>query len=284
VRPPAAATLVLILGLSLPAAAEPRPTRSELLRLSTAYVVEFERAFSRIVGTERYQQTIRRGERNQDRRMRQIESEIFFAGIGDGLAWMTIRNVLTVDGQAVPSSHDRIMDALNGGIRENRARLKALADESARYNLGAVERNFNDPTLTLTFLDPRFRDRFRFEIDGRDEVDGTAVSRIAFRETVRPTLIRNERDGSNAPASGELLIDDDGRVWQSALKVATRSDTTAEIRVRYEFESKLEMLVPRTMDEDYRGSARNGATLISCHASYSNYRRFETSGRIVGTP
>ena len=41
------------------------------------------------------------------------------------------------------------------------------------------------------------------------------------------------------------------------------------------------MYVPAVMDEDYRSGSRTTVILISCHAEYSDYKRFDTSIRIV---
>ena len=61
-------------------------------------------------------------------------------------------------------------------------------DESARYNIGNVERNINMPTLPLALLTPAHRARFAFELEKRDET--TARWSSSRRRRGRPTSRR----------------------------------------------------------------------------------------------
>ena len=134
-----------------------------------------------------------------------------------------------------------------------------LADASARYNIGQLHRNFNDPTLALLFLEPASQKRFRFSEQGQDTVDGVPLRRIAFEERGRPTIIRDARSHRDAPSSGTLLIADDGRVMRSELRLRVPRDTTSMIRVTFGDEPKLGMLVPRLMEEEYRTARTRGS-------------------------
>ena len=51
----------------------------------------------------------------------------------------------------------------------------------------------------------------------------------------------------------------------------------------YVRDERLDLLVPSVMNEDYRyrDTAERKMLFISARAVYSNFRRFETSGRIV---
>jgi hypothetical protein len=62
-----------------------------------------------------------------------------------------------------------------------------------------------------------------------------------------------------------------------------KGDVVATIRVAYRLDDRLRIMVPATMDEDYRFRDKDDRRLmfITAHASYSDYRRFETSARIV---
>jgi hypothetical protein len=55
---------------------------------------------------------------------------------------------------------------------------------------------------------------------------------------------------------------------------------TAVITVNYGRNSKLDMMVPMTMHESYSG-LKGIPEWVECEATYTNFRRFETSGRIV---
>jgi len=52
--------------------------------------------------------------------------------------------------------------------------------------------------------------------------------------------------------------------------------------VTYQRDRKLDMWVPARMRETYLETAASTVVeRVSCEATYSNFRRFETSGRIV---
>jgi len=257
---------------------QPSESLAPLLARAGASVDRLEDNYSRIVGAEDYLQTLQTGAgRTQGRH---LQSEVFFVRIDESSAWMMVRNVLTVDGRAVPGARDRIMAALADRSPGRTARLRALADEGARYNIGRLQRNFSDPILAVTFLDSSRQRRFSFKGDGQTIIDGTPLRRLIFEERTRPTLIRNGRTGEDIPSGGTLELAADGQVRRSELSVEVDQQTTAGIRVRFDPDAKLEMLVPALMEEDYRVAGRTD-TVITCKAVYSDFRRFETAVRIV---
>ena len=66
-----------------------------------------------------------------------------------------------------------------------------------------------------------------------------------------------------------------------------RVKTSASITVTYAFEPKLGILVPAEMLETYEAPMRSAftgednMTKVNCRATYSDFKRFETSGRLV---
>lgn len=251
-----------------------------LLERAREYVAQFTRDFKLLVGDEDYQQTLR--DSSRERRHRNLLSEVFFVGVEAGAGSLTVRSTQEVDGRRVRNSSDRIREALSGGA-DGRGRLRALADEGARYNLGSLERNFNDPTLALLFAGRDVQRRFSFRNAGTALVNNIRTTRVGFRERERPTLIRDGRTTNDIPASGTLFISDDGTVWQTELTLETGSGTIATVRVSYRRDERLDLLVPAVMNEDYQYRERPGGRtmFITCRAVYSNFRRFETSGRVV---
>jgi len=170
----AAVTAAAIVRVPAAAHADAQPLTSVLARAG-AYVDGLEQSFSQVIGAEDYQQTVLApGGRTESRNQ---QSEVFFVRLDEASAWMMVRNVLKVDGRPVRGSHDRIMDALSGSSPQHRARLRALADEGARYNIGNVRRNFSDPMLALTFLDQARQPRFAFADAGPTAVDLTGAAR-----------------------------------------------------------------------------------------------------------
>lgn len=267
--------------------AQPRdgdPELQEAIQKAGTYVLGVRGEYSKILGVEHYQQTVRRSTVHRGSRSRHIESEVFFTEVGQPPIFITARSARRVDGRSVPGAHQRITDVLSSGSAETRqSRLTALAAEGARYNLGAVGRTFNDPTLALMFVGEELRSRFRFFRDDRRTDKGQTVTRLRFQEVSRPSLIRDERDDIDADIKGWMDVADDGRVLQTELSVAIATRVVARVRVDFAFDQHLGMLVPVAMNEDYRnddGSSR-GVTLIACTARYSSYRRFDSSIRIL---
>jgi hypothetical protein len=262
--------------------AAPAPSSADdleqLLERAARYATSFTQEFRSVISSERYQQVQTEPGRRQ--RMRQLRSEVFFVTLDDGGS-MTVRSVEQVDGRPIPDSHNRVAAALGAARHESRRALRVLADEGARFNLGNITRNFSDPTLALLFATAERQPRFRFQQGARERIGDALTTRLDFVERQRPTLIHDGRSGAGLPVSGALYVGDDGRIWQTDLRVqSTRINAT--LRVHYTAEPRLGMLVPAAMDEEYLFDGDTGRSIrISCRAEYSNFRRFETSGRIV---
>jgi hypothetical protein len=275
----AAATIAALSVAAHPAYAE-TPRLTELLSRVGANVARFKSEFSLILGVERYEQTLRNTDGRT--RARQLLSDVFFyRPATDGPA-MTVRMIKVVDGRMIEGSTDRIEQALALPPGARTEKLRALADAGAQYNLGDLQRNFNEPTVALMFGATDFQERFRFSLESTDELGDETVYAITYREVQRPTVIRDARTGADIPASGRLWMTAEGVVKQTELHL-DRDDTTVTIRVSYQVDPRLGAMVPATMDEDYRYRDKNTRRFIfvTAHAAYSDYRRFETSVRIV---
>jgi hypothetical protein len=249
------------------------------------WVESFERDFISVVADERYDQfASNQGE--ADREHRQIRSELLFLRPEAGESWVAVRNVLsyTDDGEPtveVPNSRDRLMSVLAAGRLNGRTALRRLADESARFNIGGMARNFNTPTLALQFLDDAHRDRFRFRIDGGERIAGDDVWRLAYKERSHPTIVQaNFRD---TELEGQIWTRaSDGAIVRTHLELTAKprgelSGLVTTITVEYSHDEKLDRMVPSSMQEEHVG----GGHRVSGSAVYSNYRVFETSARVV---
>lgn len=286
-----AAFLVGVLGAEIPAqSVPPAPLRAILVR-AAAYVERFERKFALVVAEEDYRQQIGTGpwQMLPPERVRHTRAEVVFLWMPDEHLWLAARNVLAVNGSAVPESTRRVEDALTdrSGRRE---RLKRIRADSFRYNLGEIYRDINDATFALQFLDTRLQGRFRWELEAR-ETGSSDVARIAFTERARPTLIRRENK-VDLPATGKVWIESgSGVIRRTRLAVADpERRTRATIDVEFTDVPNADVLVPVAMDESYtqqllepaRGFLWRPVTeTILGRATYSNFRRFETSGRLI---
>src|SRR5262249_44893106 len=154
------------------------------------------------------------------------------------------------------------------------ARVLARAvQESSRYNIGTIRRNFNVPMLALQFLDRAMASRFRFEELPPEHIGGVLARVLRYRETTRPSIIT--ADGVDAPARGRFWLEpESGGVLQTELTI---SNPRGDIRIRtwYGPDQRLAIRVPVRMAETYDYSERL-YDYIECEATYGNFRRFET--------
>jgi hypothetical protein len=293
----------LVCASAVRATSAPSPPHDEPVPLSVVleraarYVHEFESAFALVIGDETYTQhvLIGQGAMSPPATSRTIRSELLFMWIPEDQHWLSIRNVLMVNGKRVTDGEAGLEAALKQPLSERESRLHRLAEHSAQFNIGSIYRNFNNPTLALQFLDSTYQSRFMFTIKeedrGRPSADAP-IRRIDFTELQRPTLIGEQ--GQDRPAVGSLSVRvTDGAVVRSTLNVAGgRTAPEVSITVDYRSDPKLEMWVPSRMEERYQSvvlgenaaSTMRGVTRfnsIRAIATYSNFRRFETSGHLI---
>jgi hypothetical protein len=305
----------------------------ELMPRVGAYIQRYAEQMSLVIGVEHYAQWLQRedlgGAGGSGRAIaRQLVAEFALVRVGND--WDGFRDVYEVDGKRVADAKDRMaklfIESPAGAVEQSRK----IAAESSRYNMGAVQRNFNVPTVALFFLSAANQGRFRFTKDKDAQVSGVRVWKVKYEELQRPTIIRTS-SGKDMPVKGEAWIDPvDGRVMKTHMQIDSempvtptlpagrRSSsgprtvkTTASITVTYAVEPKLRILVPAEMLETYeapmtyavdakegiplpaqmlgtpedpRGSAITGGDVmikVNCRATYSDFKRFETSARIV---
>ena len=279
-----AACLVLALSVAaIPAATQERePDFKTVLRRAGDYASEYHRQLSAMVGEEWYVQRagpdlappslIPRG--RAEKRERVLKSD--FAIVHDGGVWLGVREVFEIDGEKVAGERGRLQRLLSDTSMSAGARVRALADQQARLNLGELYRTINVPTLALGFLLPDRQPRFRYKRSGAAEEAGTPVWIVTFQERDRPTLIRTP-EGEDMLSSGTFWIDPrTGAVLRSELRTGARKRVSSIILVGYRHHDRFDMFLPDDMNELYITSRER----IEGHATYSNFRRFEVETRI----
>ena len=193
-------------------------------------------------------------------------------------SWLGVRDVFEVDGEPVDADRTRLQSLLSDTTRPLTVRVRALADLQAKHNLGDLYRTINVPTLALEFLLPDRQTRFRFKRTGTTVFRGTPVWIVTFEERDRPTIIRTP-EGRDVRSSGTFWIDPStGAVLRSELRAGQIPGRPLQsiIIVSYTHDARFDMLLPDDMNELYI----TGRTRIEGHATYTNFRRFETEVRI----
>jgi len=276
----------------------PASSIDEVVDRARVWLADYAERLSLVIGIERYAQYS--GDQAFSRALgRQFVSEFALVRIKDD--WLGFRDVYEIDGKPVPDREDRLRKLFLESPDSALARARKISDESARHNLGAIQRNFNVPTMALFFLGPGNVGRFKFRKDGEDTIDGHRVWRIRYEETSKPTIIRTSL-GKDMPVKGTFWIDSsDGTVLKTHMELSLeakmggtvrtspvmRVDSSASITVTYKQDPQLGLLVPDRMLETYEGPSVNRftgdeeVTKINCSATYSEFRRFQTSGRVI---
>jgi hypothetical protein len=209
---------------------------------------------------------------------RVTRSEIFLTYLAAEEHWTTVRDVAEVDGVAVADREDLASLIVREDVRSLARRLFAA---NARYNIGHVVRNFNDPLLALLPFSRAHRSRFRFDVAAVDRSrPGLVLATLRFRERDRPTLVRRT-NGSPVYSSGEITMDASTGVIRRTRLVVDDDDVEAELSTEFVPEDRLGLWVPSLFVERYRASRGGRADLTTCESRYTNYRRFEAKGRLL---
>lgn len=252
---------------------------------AAVYVERFARTFSSIVWRERYRQEVRSDRQftsSGARSMmltgrRTLESEMFFLWLPQDSSWITVRDVVAIDARANAAANRRLQALLAGSSVSTR-QLRVLAAENGRYDIGSIQRTFTEPTLVLLFLDAHYRQRFSFTAGPARVVTGRPAATWTFVELGRPTVIRN-RD-QDMPTRGSFAVDvATGQVLETQLELRVAAAALhGQVSVRFAPHPRFDVLVPTEMRERYENAA---GEQISAVATYADFRRFETAGRLV---
>ena len=292
-------TLSLVVGASVMARAQPKDGFNTVLASAMRYVVAYEQKFSLLVSEELYVQELQRppnpganlsrtnpggGMVSPGAVKRQVlRSEFLLVQLGDGDGWMPFRDTFELNGSKVRDREDRLVKLFlsNDAMRfDDAARIMQASTE---YNIGNVARTINIPTLALMFLHPRVNERFVFTDEGEENLNGRLTRRAAYREAVRPTLIKTTR-GRDLALTGHLRIDPfTGTVVKTDLNAADPA-VRAAVTVTFTKNDALEIWVPEKMEEWYKAAL--ALDEIVATATYSNVRRFTvgTTEKVIKPP
>ena len=273
------------IAVATPSAA-PEPTLQVVLQRAGAYVGLVERGVSGVVAEERYRQqwtVLPRGvSYTGEARHRELVSDLLIVRLeGPGLL-VQFRDVFDVDGEQVRDRDERLLQLFLEPTASAGDQLERIQNESARYNIGNIERNVNTPLLAVFFLDPRNQARFRFfRTKDRNPALAAAADTarlpadawiVRFEERGKQTVFHNTQTNADLPTHGRFWIDPaTGRILMTELVAEDRS-LRATIGVTFRSEPLDGMLLPVSMRERYEG--RRSKSLIEGAATYDRFRQF----------
>jgi hypothetical protein len=245
-----------------------------IVAAAAAYVEAYNPKMQNVVADEVAVQRVI-GADGADLQTRTTRADFFLTYVPADTTFIAVRDVREVDNAAVD-------DPDNVRVLMTRTPLwrmgSVIAEKNSRFNIGAITRTFNEPTLALLTLTKKHRDRFKF---GRAFVEGEPASRttLTFKERDRPTLVAGT-NGAPVYSAGDLVVDAaTGRIEETTIQFLFNT-VTATIHTTYAEDPKLKIWVPRVMLETYRQTAKGFEQTIRCASTYSNYRKFETSAII----
>ena len=274
-------------ALAAPLPAQTPPSMDEVIGRAAKYVADYQTQLSGIVLEEHYRQEIRATTTTSLRNgptgtRRELRSDVLMVKPTGHERWVQFRDVFEVDRRPVRDRDARLEQLFLKPSSSTMAQAERIARESARYNLGSVERTVNVPVMALIFLDPAFRSRFQFTPVRPGNVRAFAaivanagdVLALEYKEAETGTLIRTTAD-KDLPAHGRFWIDaPTGRVLRTEL-IAEDLTVRGKIDVTYRLEPGLGFLVPAEMREEY--STRGRSTRILGRATYGKFKRFSVT-------
>ncbi len=272
-----AAALAAFLGLAGLQAQTPQRkldlSAKAIVAAASAYVVGFEKQFAFLVADEASEQRVE-GRDALGPFKRAMKSELFMTYLPADGEWIAIRDVLEIDGAPLPRQQT-VRDLLFKA--DERSVARQVLSANARYNLGSVARNFNEPTLALLLLEPKRVGRVRFDREAVTRTPDTTLVRLSYREPDVLTLVASD---SGAIASrGEFVVDAATGAVRRTLFTLRMRDIRVRFETDYEFNDRLALWLPSLFRERYERTQATEET-ITVESRYSNYRRYETTGRI----
>ena len=283
----ACCAIVLAASAGLPAQQED-PALEALLTKATWYALQLVDQLSSVVSEERYVQdstvalptvpipgmggrgnSLGSSAPRGSAKHRELRSD-FLIVKSAGEFWEPFRDVFEVDHIPVRDHDERISKLFLKPTGDTEQRARAIADESARYNLGAIRRTINNPVFALIFLQPDLRWHFKFTFGKPDRRMGDAVRVVDYVEEARPTVITG-LPGQEMPAYGRFWIEAaTGRVLKTEVRVDERG-VKANLTTVFRTDERLGIDVPVEMREDYELSDSH----VTGMATYGRFRRFE---------
>ena len=273
------------------------PTLDVVLARVAAYATQFRNGLSGIVTEERYDQsalppsadatlgrgvppTGRRASRSNTERII-LRSDFLLVRPPGADRAIEFRDVFEVNGRATRDRDERLTRLFLNPTSSSMAQVQRITNESARYNIGTIQRTLNTPTLPLLFLEQPLQHRFTFtRVDDREPTlelsapiapPSADVWVVVYEEAPGRTLIRG-RDDKDFPVRGRFWIQPaEGRVVATELMLQD-AEVEATVDVRYQFNTGIDHVVPVEMRELYRDL--HGAQ-VEGTATYSNFRRFQ---------
>jgi uncharacterized protein YyaL (SSP411 family) len=273
------ATVFAAAQTALQPAATPGPSLTEVLERLSTYLNDYSDKLSRTVAAEHYKQTSGSGPTYV---AAVLDSEFGIVKVPNYEGWLGFRDVLKVNGRPIQNRETRVQDLLLNPAPIALDQARRIAEESARLNVGTIQRNINSPALVLELFDRRNRPRLRFTKTSEATIDQARVWVVRYKEKIRPTLILSLQ-GRDVPMEGVAWIEPtSGALVRAEVNIKdfiaapNLRTSKAQMRVYFARDPRLKFWVPARLTERYE---IGGLGIMTGDATYSNYREFGTETR-----
>jgi hypothetical protein len=276
-----AAVLAASFSLGRVPAGQSRPQAEAVLERVRTYLDTYERELGRLVADERFEQRITTPGIAVDANRRTLESDFGFLPLPEALGWLGHRSVRRIDGRPVGADIPRLDDVFRRPGLDVMATARRIAADNERFNLGPP-RTMNTPTLPLELLHRRHARLFTVSDHGTGRRNDKVLAQLILREQRPGAIIAHDRLRFVRTDVRAWVGRDDGVVWRAEVTLHPPAGINAErhrVEVDFADDASVALVVPVRLIEIFRigGQGRGLAT-------YTNYRRFQTSGRLVPPP
>lgn len=260
----------LMVGLVLLAGSATRAQDADgaaaLVAKAGAYVEEYTKQFSALVGEERQTQRIVRAD-GLIKKQRDLVSDVLLVKVGADT--LPFRDVIMVDGKTVSNRQERLRKLFLEAPKTALKQAQAIARESLRYNIG-FGRGIEGLMFPLIIVRPTVASGFRF---------APTTEGVSFEEFRSPSLIGEVNRGGRRDMflKGRLGIDPERGRLLSASLVADNDELEITIDVRYREDATLHLLVPIDLQERYRKATKPKDDHLEVTASYDKFRQFQVT-------
>jgi hypothetical protein len=274
----AASALIAVAMLASVRAQE--PALDTVLARAADYVADYQKRLAAVVAEEHYRQQVinsSRPGRISARQHRELRSDVLLVKLGQDDSWLQFRDVFEVDRKPVRDRDQRLYKLFIEPKADREQQVQTIQGESARYNIGPLQRTINIPIMGMLFFDRPHQRMSEFKRVQSGNVKALAslaaapdIWTVAFKETQPGTMVRGDR-GRDVPSHGRAWIDSTtGRILRTE-HIGVDTFVRAEIDVTYRAEAGLSVLVPGEMRENY---VVQQTVTINGRATYSRFRQF----------
>jgi hypothetical protein len=254
--------------------AQASPALPEVLAKLNAYLKAYGQQYSASIATEHYTQIS--GFTNDPLHKETIlDSDFGIVHVPGDAQWLGFRDVYRVDGKAVQDRNDRLARLFSDASGLSMTQATRIVADGARFNIGTVRRNINNPALVFRLLDPFNEFRLRFSKLDEETQGGVRLWVIRFFEQYTPTLVRTSQ-GDDEPAEGRIWVDPaSGCLHRADITIRSTAPAMrsfrASLSVIFQEDARLRLWVPAKMTERYEAS---DIDYMAGEATYADYRQF----------